>query len=212
MTVSDQHTKNCVLNQSQMKNLQILQQNYSVKLWEMSLFTSINNEKSTNNTALMQKMCNAFRVIILTLNINKIHWLHTLKQHKFHLQMSKIREIIVISLLTQTLQHEIIQKRIVINSQLYNTHLYNHDTQIRQCFNCEQWSYTQSVCEKTVKCSICADTHQIMNCLKKRVLCMNCEQTHKTWQKTVCKIFKSFLIIYQKKRVALAAKTATICS
>ena len=178
----------------------------------MSLFTLIDNEKSTNNTALIQKMCNAFRVIIFTLSINKICWLHTLKQHKSHLQMSKTKKIIVISLFTQTLQHEIIQKRIVINSQLYDTHLYNHDTQIRQCFNCEQWDHTQSVCEKTVKCSIYTDTHQIMNCSKKKILCMNCEQTHKTWQKTVCKIFKNFLITYQKKKVTLAAKTAVICS
>jgi len=72
VTVSDQCTKDHVLNQSQVENLQILQQNYSVKLWGMSLFTSINNEKSTNNTALMQRMCNAFRIIILTLSINKI--------------------------------------------------------------------------------------------------------------------------------------------
>jgi len=212
VTVSDQCTKDCVLNQSQVKNLWILQQNYSVKLWEMSLFTSIDNEKSANNTALMQKMCNAFRIIIFTLSINKICWLHTFKQHKSHLQMSKTKETIVVSLFTQALQHKIIQKKIVINSQLYDAHLHDHDTQIRQCFNCEQWGHTQSVCEKTVKCSICTDTHQIMNCLKKRVLCVNCEQTHKTWQKTVCKIFKSFLIICQKKRVTFAAKTVTIHS
>jgi len=212
VTVPDQCTKDHVLNQPQVKDLQILWQNYSVKLWGVSLFTSIDNEKSTNNTALMQRMCNAFRVIILTLSINKIHWLHTFKQHESHLQMSKTRETIVISLLTQTLQHKVIQKGIVINSQLYDAHLHNHGTQIRQCFNCEQWGHTQSVCEKTAKCSICADTHQTMDCLKKRVLCMNCEQTHKAWQKTVCKIFKSFLTTCQEKRVALAAKTVMIHS
>jgi len=212
VAVPDQRTKDCVLNQPQMEDLRILQQDYSVKLWGVSLFTSIDNGKSANNTALMQGMCNAFRIIILTLSINKIHWLHTPKQHKSHLQIGKTRGTIVVSLPTQTLQHEVIQKGIVINSQLYDVHLHDHDTQIRQCFNCEQWGHTQSVCRKTVKCSICADTHQTMDCLKKRVLCMNCEQAHKTWQKAVCKIFKSFLTTCQEKRVALAAKTAMIHS
>jgi len=212
VAVPDQRTKDCVLNQSQVEDLQILQQNYSVKLWGVPLSTSIDNGKSANNTALMQGMCNAFRIIIFTLSINKIHWLHALKQHESHLQMSKTRGIIVISLPTQALQHKVIQKGIVINSQLYDVHLHDHGTQVRQCFNCEQWGHTQSVCEKTVKCSICADTHQTMDCLKKRVLCVNCGQAHKTWQKTVCKIFKSFLATCQEKRVALAAKTVVICS
>ena len=159
MSVSDQCTKNWMFNQSQVNNLQILQQNYSVKLWDVSLFTSIDSEKNTNNISLIQDICAAFKVITFTLNINKIHWLHTLKQHESCLLADKIKEIIVISLLMQTLQHKIIQKRLIINFQLYNTHFHNHDIQIQQCFNCDQWKYTQSVCEKTVKCSICINTH-----------------------------------------------------
>jgi len=73
VTVPDQRTKDRVLNQPQVEDLRILQQNYPVKLWGVPLSTSIDNGKSANNTALMQGMCNAFRIIILTLSINKIH-------------------------------------------------------------------------------------------------------------------------------------------
>jgi anaerobic ribonucleoside-triphosphate reductase len=120
-------------------------------LWnsEMSLSSYQLIVKRMQITSFMQDICITFKIIVLTLNINKIHWLHTFKQHESHLLTDKIREIIVISLFTQTLQHKIIQKELVINSQLYDAHLHDHDTQIQQCFNCEQWDHTQSICEKT---------------------------------------------------------------
>jgi len=72
VSVPDQHTKDWVLNQPQVDNLQILQQDYPVELWGVPLFTSIDSEKNANNTSLMQDICTAFRVIVPTLNINKI--------------------------------------------------------------------------------------------------------------------------------------------
>lgn len=51
----------------------------------------------------------------------------------------------------QALQHEVIQKGLVINSQLYDAHLHDHGTQVRQCFNCGQWGHKQSACGKTAK-------------------------------------------------------------
>jgi hypothetical protein len=212
VAVPDQRTKDRVLNQPQVENLRILRQDYPVELWGVPLTTPIDTGKSANNTALMQGMCAASRAIIPTLSINKIRWLHTPKQHESHLQMGKTRGTVVVSLPTQALQHEVIQKGIVINSQLYDTHLHDHGTQIRQCFNCGQWGHTQSACGKTAKCSICADTHQTMDCPKKKVSCVNCGQAHKAWQKAVCKTFKSFLATCQEKRGALATKTAAIRS
>jgi len=212
VSVPDQRTKDRVLNQPQVDNLQILRQDYPVELWGVPLSTSIDSGKNANNTSLMQGICTASRVIVPTLNINKIRWLHAPKQHESRLLAGKTRGTIVVSLPTQALQHEVIQKGLVINSQLYDAHLHDHGTQVRQCFNCGQWGHTQSACGKTAKCSICADTHQTMDCPKKRVSCVNCGQAHKAWQKAVCKTFKSFLATCQEKRVALAARTAAIRS
>ena len=212
VTVPDQRTKDRVLNQPQVKDLRILRQDYPVELWGVPLSTQIESGKDANNTILMQGMCTASKAIIPTLSINKIRWLHAPKQHEVRLQMGKTRGTIVVSLPTQALQHEVIQKGLVVNSQLYDAHLHDHGTQVRQCFNCGQWGHTQSACEKTAKCSICADTHQTMDCPKKRVSCVNCGQAHKAWQKAVCKTFKSFLATCQEKRVVLAAKTAAIRS
>jgi len=212
VSVPDQHTKDRVLNQPQVKDLQILRQDYPVELWGVPLSTMIDSGRDANNTALLQGICTASKAIIPTLTINKFRWLHAPKQHELRLQAGKTRGTIVISLPTQALQHEVIQKGLVINSQLYDAHLHDHGTQVRQCFNCGQWGHTQSACGKTAKCSICADTHQTMDCPKKSVSCVNCGQAHKAWQKAVCKTFKSFLATCQEKRVALAAKTAAIRS
>ena len=212
VAVPDQRTKDRVLNQPQTEDLRILRQDYPVELWGVPLSTLIDSGKNANNTALMQGICTASKAIIPTLNINKVRWLHTPKQHESRLQMGKTRGTIVVSLPTQALQHEVIQKGLVVNSQLYDAHLHDHGTQVRQCFNCGQWGHTQSACGKMTKCSICADTHQTMDCPKKRVSCVNCGQAHKAWQKAVCKTFKSFLATCQEKRMVLAAKTAAIRS
>ena len=106
--ISDQCTKNWVLNQSQINELKILCQHYSVKLWEVSLFMQIDSKKNANNTAHAQDICAVIKTIILTFIINKICWLHALKKHETCIQTGKTRETIIISLSTQALQHEVI--------------------------------------------------------------------------------------------------------
>jgi len=158
VSVPNQFTKDRVLNQPQTGELKIHGQDYPVELWGVPLDTQISSGKNGNNTALKQNICAASKTIILTLSINKIRWMHTPKQHEPRIQAGKTRGTIVVSLPTQALQHKVIQKGLVINSQLYDAHLHDHGTQVRQCFNCGQWGHTQSACGKTAKCSICVDT------------------------------------------------------
>jgi len=109
-----------VLNQPQVNELKIIRQDYHVELWGVPLSLQIDGGKYANNTALLQSICAASKVIIPTININKIRWLHAPKQHEPRIQAGKSRGTIIVSLPTQALQHEAVQRGLVINSQLYD--------------------------------------------------------------------------------------------
>lgn len=85
VSVPDQHTNDRVLNQPQVKDLQILRQDYPVELWGVPLSTMIDSGRDANNTALLQGICTASKAIIPTLTINKFRWLDAPKQHKLRL-------------------------------------------------------------------------------------------------------------------------------
>jgi hypothetical protein len=99
---------------------------------------------------------------------------------------------------------------LVINSQLFEAHLHDHGTEIRQCFKCGQWGHTQAACGAQARCMVCAGNHQTCDCPRERTSCLNCGHAHKAWQRAVCRTFKSFLEKIQARKAALQARTASI--
>jgi len=100
----------------------------------VSFTTKVKKEKESENAVFIRKICIITRIIILKLIINKMCWLHTDKKRKKHQKMKQLKEALILSLFTQIMQHEIIQKNVLLKIQLYKTHLHNYSTLICQCF------------------------------------------------------------------------------
>jgi len=176
----NQQTKNCALNQLQQKKVKILRQNYFVKLWRVFLTIKVKKRRESENAVFIKEIYIIIRIIISKLTINKVCWLHISKKRVKHQTAEQLKNTLIFSLFIQVMQHEIIWKNIVLKIQLYKTHLHNHSTLVCQCFWCDQWSHTQSVCEKTVKCIKCVDNYVTRSCSKEKTSCINCDQTHKS--------------------------------
>lgn len=114
------------------------------------------------------------------------------------------------SLPTQELQHEVIRKGIVIDSQIYDARLYSQSLEVKRCFKCCQWGHTQSACGKKARCEECAGPHETRDCPKQRVSCCNCGKGHRAWQKAQCKTFQVYWEDIQARRMKLVAETAVI--
>ena len=113
----------------------------------------------------------------------------------------KKRGSLLISVPTQTQQHGIVQKGIVIGAIHHEARLFDHAQQVRQCFNCGAWGHTQASCGKPVRCGRCAGGHQTRDCASDTVCCSNCGQTHRAWQKSVCPVFRAYLNNTSNRRI-----------
>jgi len=47
-----------------------------------------------------------------------------------HQKIKQLKDTLILSLFTQLMQHEIIQKNIILKTQLYKVHLHNYNTLI----------------------------------------------------------------------------------
>jgi hypothetical protein len=208
--VPSQQIKDRILSQTiDTGAIKVLRQDYPVELWGVPLSTDVASGKDANNQGLIQSIIGTSKHIA-GLAINKVRWLHAPKAHAARQEAGKTRGTLIISLPTQALQHEAVQKGLVINSELFEAHLHDLGTEIRQCFRCGQWGHTQAACGSQARCMICAGAHQTKDCAQERTSCTNCGHAHKAWQKAVCKTFKSFLETVQARKAAMQARTAAI--
>ena len=120
------------------------------------------------------------------------------------------RGSVIASLPTEALQREVIRNGIVMDSTLYKAQLWSSRAQVKQCFNCSQWGYTQASCNKSRRCGGCTGTHQIRDCPKKLVQCCNCGKAHLWWQKGTCPSFAAYKASVQRARYDLSEKTAEL--
>ena len=210
--VPDQKAKDQALNQQDGEGYKILRQDYPVEIPGVPLSIGIKEGKGADNTELIRNICNATKKTIPTITINKIRWLLDDKARSERMQNGKTRSTAVISLPTQALQHEVVRRGIVIESQIYDARIYNNGIQVKQCFNCQQWGHTQSACGKQARCGECAGPHQTKECTKERVSCTNCGREHRAWQKRECRTFQKYREEINSKRVELFAATARIRS
>jgi hypothetical protein len=208
--VPNQQTKDRILSQAtSTDNIKILRQDYPVELWGVPLSLEVASGKEANNQALIQSITTSSKQIN-GLAINKVRWLHAGNTHTSRQEAGKTRGTLIIGLPTQALQHEVIKKGLVINSELFEAHLHDHGTEIRQCFKCHRWGHTQGACGAQARCGECAGAHQTKDCLKERVSCTNCGRAHRAWQRAACKTFQAFRETVQARKMALQAYTAAI--
>lgn len=208
--VPSQQAKDRILSQAiDTENIKVLRQDYPVEVWGVPLAIKVASGREADNRGLIQAIRNTSKHIT-NLAINKIRWLHAPKAHAARQEAGKTRGTLIISLPTQAMQHDVIRKGLVINGELFEAHLHEHGTEIRQCFRCSSWGHTQAACGRRVTCGQCAGAHQTKDCPKERTSCTNCGKSHKAWQRAACRTFKSFLETIQARRSALQARTAVI--
>ena len=155
-------------------------------------------------------MGTANRCIIPGIMITKVRWLHDDKMQAERITSGKTRGTVIISLPTQAMQHEVVRKGIVINSQLYDTRLYSQALEVKQCFNCSQWGHSQAACGKRARCGECAGPHQTRECKKQGVSCCNCGRPHRAWQKKECRTFQAYYEDIQSRKSKFLIAMATI--
>jgi len=208
--VPDQKTKNQALNQQEGEGYKILRQDYPVEIPGMPLSLGIKDGKGANNNEMIREICNATKKIIPGIAINRIRWLAGNKARVDRMRNGKTRSTVIVSLPTQALQHEVVKRGVVIESQIYDARLYNNGLQVKQCYNCQQWGHTQSACGKQAQCGECASSHQTKECTKERVACANCGRRHRAWQKSECHTFQKYMETISAKRAELLVATARL--
>lgn len=208
--VPDQMTKDKALNQQVTGSVKILRQDYPVEIWGVPLTTQVARGRSADNAKLIQIISFVSRSILPAMAINKIKWIHDEKGHETRLKEGKSRGTLVMSFPTQAIQHEVIRKGLVIESQHSEAVLHDHGAQIKLCFRCNHWGHTQSACGKQVRCDECAEPHQTKDCMREKVSCVNCDQAHRAWQRANCRTFQAYLQTTQTKRAAAMQRTAAI--
>jgi hypothetical protein len=210
--VKDQADKDRALNQPPIEGIKILRQDYPVEIAAVPLSLRINSGRNADNATLIQELTKATKQIIPTFTANKIRWLNDAKTLSIRKAAGKTQSTVILSLPTQAIQHEVIRKGIIIESQHFEVTMFDHGMQAKLCFNCNGWGHTQSACGKEAKCGHCAGDHQTKNCDKKSISCVNCGKRHCAWQKKECKTFATYLIGLQEKRATAYAQTVAIRS
>src|SRR5437016_5337715 len=137
--VPDQKTKDQALNQQEGEGYKILRQDYPVEIPGVPLSLGIKDGKGANNNEMIREICNATKKIIPGIAINRIRWLAGDKARADRMRNGKTRSTVIVSLPTQALQHEVVKRGVVIESQIYDARLYNNGLQVKQCHNCQPW-------------------------------------------------------------------------
>src|SRR2546430_244589 len=124
VAVLDQKAKDQALNQQEAEGCKVLHQDYPVEVPGVPLALEITNKKSATNDAVIKEICLANKCVIPSIAVSKIRWLHDDKMQAERIRNGKTRGTVIISLPTQAIQHEVVRRGIVIESQLYDTRLY----------------------------------------------------------------------------------------
>ena len=212
--VPDQATKDRVLNAPDITGVKISRQSYPVEVPGVPLSIQVENKRGEGvDSDLMLSIIREIRKTIPGLIIEWIRWLHDPEAQAKQIhpdEKVKKRGSLIINLPTQALQHQMVRHGVVIESQLFETRLYDHALQPKQCFRCNQWGHTQSACGKQENCGECAGAHATRNCPRKSVSCVNCGREHKSWQRKKCRTFQTYLQGVSSKRANLYARSASI--
>jgi hypothetical protein len=209
--VPDQTTKDRVLNQPEVEGCKILRQDYLIEVPGVPLRLRVNSGKDADNSSLIREICEGTKRTIPGIAINRIRWLHDPEAQAKRAQAEgKTRGTLILGLPTQALQLKAVKCGIVIDSQLFETRLFDHSLQVKQCFKCSQWGHTQSACGRQEKCGQCAGPHATRTCLKERISCVNCGRPHRAWQRKECQTFQAYLEGIQAKRANLFAQSASV--
>jgi hypothetical protein len=206
--VPDQTAKDHALNQATIEGVKILRQDYPVEISAVPLSLQVDSGRTADNQALIQELINENKRRIPTLAIHKIRWLHAPKTLDKRRAYGKTRSTLIISTPSQDIQHELINKGLVLDAQLYEANLWNHGIEPKICFRCNSWGHTQSACGRDPRCGKCAGKHQTRDCEQTTVSCVNCGRGHRAWQKSLCRTYKVYAEGLQAKRAT--AHTATL--
>lgn len=134
--------------------------------------------KNANNDKIIHDIQEATKIWIPRIIDTRIRWLYDEKEHQWSRKNGHTRGSVILSLPTETLQHEVVRHGIVINPVLCTAQFWPPRAQVRKCFNCNQWGHTQASCNRAMRCGECAGTNQKIEFLKKTVSCCNCGKAH----------------------------------
>ena len=176
--VPDQATKDKLLDQPEIQGCKILRQDYPIEIPGVPLNIRVASGKTADNSSLVQDICAAMKRLIPEMAINKIGWLHdtkaqTTRSQRAEQRADKTRGTLIISLPTQALQYQAVQKGVILDSQLFEVRLFDHSLLTKQCFGRNQLGHTQSACGKSERCGECAGPHDTRRCPHERVSCVN---------------------------------------
>jgi hypothetical protein len=206
--VPDQAAKDHALNQASIDGVKILRQDYPVEIPAVPLSLKVDSGKTADNQALIQELIKENKRRIPTLAINKIQWLPTPKTLEKRIAQGKKRSTLIISAPTQAIQHELVNKGLILEAQLYEANIWNHGIEAKLCYRCNGWGHTQAACGKDPRCGKCADKHQTKDCDQTTRSCVNCGRAHCAWQKALCRTYKAYSEGLLAKRAT--AHTATL--
>jgi len=122
----------------------------------------------------------------------------------------KTRSTLIISAPTQAIQHELVNKGLVLEAQPYEANIWNHGIESKLCFRCNSWGHTQSACGRDPRCDKYAGKHQTRECDQITISCVNCGRGHYAWQKASCRTYKAYSESLLTKRATIHTATLAI--
>ena len=164
--VPSQTTKDQILNGPDAPGLKILRKDYLLEVPGVPLKTPINSGRNADNSELIQSICEATKRLVPGIAISRIRWLHAPEaQAKRQANPSsaqrepeKTRGTLIIGVPTQAIQQKIIKRGIVIESQLFETRLFENSLIVKQCYRCNQWGHTKRMWKANKMRTMCRIT------------------------------------------------------
>ena len=93
-----------------------------------------------------------------------------------------------------------LRTRLIIAGSALKTEEYRDSKSSEQCKKCQEFGHSQTRCNKSVKCQLCAENHQTINhvcrfcevkgklCIHTQLKCSNCQGAHMA-DSTSCEMF-----------------------
>lgn len=189
VTVPDEAAKDRAQGIPSTEDLKILRRDYQVEVPGVELRLVVASGKNADNNMLAQSICDGSRTLVPGLQITRINWLHSPKDHARRLSEGKTRGSLIVGFPTQNMQRRAIQGGLVVQDQAFEVRQFERGAVIQQCFKCQRWGHTQRACGGRIQCGQCAGPHQSQSCPEERVSCANCGKKHKAWERSICPTF-----------------------
>src|SRR2546423_6941782 len=97
-----------------------------------------------------------------------------------------------------------IDQGIYIGEQCHAAERYMPQCQIKQCFNCQGYGHTASICTAKKACGSCGKDHETRECKSEEAHCVQCQGAHPAWHHE-CPVRKRESIRLETKRDELSS-------